>query len=298
MCAAAAVLAPLMQAIHEAHLGGRALLALLALPLLWGTWRMESVRLLTIFNPVWEPGSAWLRTQEDQSSSNRPFHLVAGALLPFSSAPAEPPSTDQPPAAASSSSSSSSSPAQWRAALAAVLGGVTDCALFAVTVLCGLLSLVDLLAAAVQKLASLSLARVGVLAVSTPIVYLALPLHCLLLARSAIPISCHRLCGALVWSAVLAARTLSTDWWLGVAGAREPSMAASAVAFGQALAQVLAQRGAFLLGLLSRLARTLLAPCGHRVLCLRCTQLVRNSVSPLCPICREPIESFIKRAWD
>ncbi|PSC73817.1 KRAB-A domain-containing 2-like [Micractinium conductrix] len=43
---------------------------------------------------------------------------------------------------------------------------------------------------------------------------------------------------------------------------------------------------------------TLLAPCGHRVLCVHCTQLVRGSASPPCPICCKPIESFITCVWE
>ena len=48
--------------------------------------------------------------------------------------------------------------------------------------------------------------------------------------------------------------------------------------------------------------QTTLAPCGHRALCMACTGLLlatRDSgQDPLCPICREVVQSYIRREFD
>ena len=43
---------------------------------------------------------------------------------------------------------------------------------------------------------------------------------------------------------------------------------------------------------------TTLAPCGHRALCLPCTELLLGSAEPRCPICRRGVRSFISKEYD
>ena len=47
--------------------------------------------------------------------------------------------------------------------------------------------------------------------------------------------------------------------------------------------------------------QAVLVPCGHWACCLACTRallVVRSGGSqPLCPLCREPAESFVARKW-
>lgn len=46
---------------------------------------------------------------------------------------------------------------------------------------------------------------------------------------------------------------------------------------------------------------TILAPCGHRVLCLLCTLEMfagAGGGQPLCPLCRCPAASYVVRVYD
>ena len=42
---------------------------------------------------------------------------------------------------------------------------------------------------------------------------------------------------------------------------------------------------------------TTLAPCGHRALCVACTETFMAS-SGLCPICRGAVQCFIRREYN
>ena len=42
---------------------------------------------------------------------------------------------------------------------------------------------------------------------------------------------------------------------------------------------------------------TTLAPCGHRALCVPCTELLLGSAEPQCPICRKDVKSYICREY-
>lgn len=67
-CVAASALAPLAQAADRGQLDGRALLALLALPLLWGTWIHECAQLLARTCPDWDLGHTWLQQVQVRGS--------------------------------------------------------------------------------------------------------------------------------------------------------------------------------------------------------------------------------------
>lgn len=43
--------------------------------------------------------------------------------------------------------------------------------------------------------------------------------------------------------------------------------------------------------------KTVLAPCGHKTICKRCTSRIMEERKPICPICRKPIESYITKAY-
>ena len=45
---------------------------------------------------------------------------------------------------------------------------------------------------------------------------------------------------------------------------------------------------------LTNVSDTLLLPCRHAQMCSGCTEIISYSESNSCPICREPIEEYLK----